>query len=253
MKHRRTLIVSLAVILLTADPPLLRPQSSVTITGLVHDAATNATIAGARVTSTSVAAPGAAPSVARTKSLNDGTLALAVAPGKHAVCVDAGTLYLDPCRWPASNIFIDTAQSLSLDLPLTRGVFLVVSVSDPTGAAQAARQASPSLAKVPAPPVSAMLRPATGPPIPVPFVASIPAGAMFSMLVPPDTPFTLTVTSSALALADASGKPLPSNTLTAQLVSPSSSAAQVPVRIFGSPTGPLIPFTVIGLSIKGLL
>lgn len=253
MKHQRPIIVSLAVTLLAADAPLLRSQSSVTITGLVRDAATNTPIAGARVTSTSSAAPGAAPSVFRTKSLGDGTLALAVVGGKHAICVDAGRPYLDPCRWPENNIFVNTAQSLSLDIPLTKGVLLTVIISDPAGAAQAARQASPSLAKVPAPPVSVMLQPATGSPIPVPFAASSSSGSEFSLLVPPSAPFTLKVSSAMLALTDASGKALPSNTLTTELISPSASAIPQPMWMFRSPVRSQIPSTVISLSIRGLL
>jgi hypothetical protein len=259
MTNERVLPIALAVVLFLSGTPILYPQNLVTVTGLVYDAATKAPIPGARITSTSVPAAGAAPSVFRTRSLADGTVALTVVPGKHAVCVDAGKPYLDPCRWPANSgtaasALVDTAQSQSsVALALTKGVLVNVNIVDPTGAVGAARKASPALTKVPAPPVSVMLRPTTGVPVPVPFVFSGSAVSQFSIVVPPNTPLALTVTSTVLALADASGNPLPSNILTTTFVSPDAAAGPGPTWMFGLVSGSRIPSTVIGLTIKGLL
>jgi hypothetical protein len=178
---------------------------------------------------------------------------MAIVPGKHVVCVDAGRAYLDPCRWPASNALINTAQSLSVDLPLTKGVLVIVRISDPTGAVPAIRTLATNLAKVPAPPVSVTIQPTSGVAMPVPFVATAGANSEFSILVPPKTRLELEVGSSLLRLADPTGKLLPSNAFAASLTSPDLSADVGLSWMFGTPSGSKIPSVVYNFVVTGLL
>jgi len=221
--------------------------------GLVYDAATKAPTPAARVTAISVPATGGAPNAVHATSLADGTAALGIAPGRHVVCVDAGRAYLDPCRRPAGNALIDTAQSLSVDLPLTKGVLVIVRISDPTGAAEAVRQSTQALAHVPAPPVWVTVRPTSGLAMPAPFVAANGANSEFSILVPPNTPLELEVGSSVLGLADAAGKALPSNGFAASLTSPDLAAEVGPSWMFGTVSGAKTPTVVYSFVVTGLL
>jgi hypothetical protein len=140
-----------------------------------------------------------------------------------------------------------------VDLPLTKGVLIIVRISDPTGAAQAVRKATTALAQVPAPPVSVTIQQTSGFARPVPLVATDGANSEFSILVPPKTPFELEVGSSLLGLADASGNPLPSNAFAVTLTSPDPSADVGPSWMFGSPSGSKIPSVVYNFAITGLL
>jgi hypothetical protein len=183
----------------------------------------------------------------------DGTFAMKVGPGKSVLCVDAGKAYLDPCQWSPGTTAIDTSRSTRLDLPLRKGVLVVVRLHDPTGAAQAVRTATSALDSVPAPPVSVMIEDASGAMRPVPFVGSTATSADFSVLVPSYTGFNLVVGSSQLALADTSSSPLAQNVFRTSLTSPTASTSAPILSPLGRPWGQNIPSQVFNILITGLV
>ena len=155
--------------------------------------------------------------------------------------------------WAPGTTVIDTAWTATVNLPLRRGVMLVVDFRDPTGSIQAVRQANPAFAAVPAPPVAVTVSDTSGATQLVPFTELSAATFRFALLVPPDAAFNFKVTSSLLRLADATGSPLPQNMFQTLLTSPSAYApAPAPALPLGRFTGSRIParvyeFVVIGL------
>ena len=69
--------------------------------------------------------------------------------------------------------------------------------------------------------------------------------------MPPGQPFTIAVTSSLLALADASGKALPQNEFQASFTSPAADPNYAPPSFMGHRTGPNVPSTVFRFSVTG--
>jgi hypothetical protein len=131
-------------------------------------------------------------------------------------------------------------------------VLLIVRLYDPTRASQAARNANPALAKIPAPPLTVMLTDDAGAPRPMTFVATTGMNSEFSALVPANTRFQLNAASSFLALADTSGNPLAQNSFRTTVTSPALSADLVERSPLGRPVGPRIPSTVFDLVATGL-
>jgi len=230
--------------------PYLLSQNGVSIGGRVYDADSNAPLSGVRISSVWIPVGSAAPVAVLARSQDDGSFALTVAPGSRVVCVDAGKAYLDPCQWSPGTTTIDTARSSRLDLPLRRGVLLIVRLHDPTGAGQAALNATPALAKVPAPLVAVTAVDASGASRPIPFVASSGANSEFSLLVPPSTTFRLGVASSTLQLADVSGNPLAQNAFSTSLVVPTASEGPPPSPL-GRPLGSHIPSRIFNFVVTG--
>lgn len=240
---KRTLFVTVPLLGLSlGTTPCLQSQAKVVIGGRVYDADTNVPLPGVRISTVSPPAGSAPPVVALARSQDDGNFALSVPPGPHVICVDAGKAYLDPCNWAPGTTVIDTARSSTLNLPLRKGVLLVVNVHDPNGSAQAARQANPALAAVPAPPVAVTVHDASGAVRPIPFVESSAASYRFALVVPPATDFNLKVTSELLRLADSAGSPIAQNVFQAAVTSPAASdLSSVPVLPMGRFSGPQIP------------
>lgn len=128
--QKRLLIPLLAGISLGVTPHL-SSQTGVVISGRIYDADTNKPLARVGISTLygPTGAQGTEPVMAR--SNEDGAYTLAVAPGRHVLCADAGRAYLDPCQWARGTVTVDTAQSSTLDLPLRRGVLLIVRLHDP--------------------------------------------------------------------------------------------------------------------------
>jgi hypothetical protein len=233
--------------------PHVWSQTGIVISGRVYDADTNKPLTGVRVSTLYGPFGAEKPEPVMAKSSEDGTFTLAVAPGRHVVCADAGRAYLDPCQWARGTVTIDITRSAVLDLPLRRGVLLIIRLHDPSAAAQAARNANPALAKVPAPPLSAILTEDSGAARPIPFVSTAGTSSEFSVLVPEETRFQLSIASSLLALADTSGNPLAQNAFRTSLTSPALSANSVERSPLGRPIGPNIPSRVFNVVATGLV
>jgi hypothetical protein len=247
MTKLKRYILASALGLSAGTAPCLHSQTFATVTGRVYDAGTNAPLPGVPVSSVSAPARGGPPLVALTRSNDDGTYTLNVAPGERVICADAGRLYLDPCRSS-----INGAQGAYLDLPLQRGVLLIVRIADSGGATQAVRSASPLLARLPAPLVTAIVTNQAGvDQLMPPLVQSTTGNSELALAVPPGQPYTITVRSSLLNLADASGKPLPRNMFQVSFTSPAADPRYVPPSFMGHRVGPDAPSRVFDFTVTG--
>jgi len=185
----------------------------------------------------------------------DGTYSMQVPPGRYVACVDVGGPYLNPCVWSRSTTTLDTAETATLNFPLQKGVLLAVHVEDPTSAASAVRAAGPtglvadSLQT--APQVSVILHDSSGTPHLAPFTGSTGTTSEFSLLVPPNASFSLSVESWALTLADASGKPLAQNAFGVSLTSPGLPSSPTPSVPGLGPARAGIPSAVYVVGVSG--
>jgi hypothetical protein len=244
--------VALLLGLVLGLTPCLQAQALIVVAGRIYDADTQTALPGLRV-SAAPAPSGRAPAVVETTSRADGTYSMQVAPGKYVVCVDAGKQYLDPCVWSRNITGFNSAAASTLNFPLQRGVLLAVHVQDPTSAAAVVRTAGSgghAAAGLPAAPqVSVILRDSSGTPHLAPFTGSTGTTSEFSLLVPPNASFSLSVESWALTLADGFGNPLAQNMFGVSLTSPGLSSTAVRTPGMGpAHTGAPSAVYVVGVS-----
>lgn len=230
--------------------PLLA-QATVAINGRVYDVETNAPLGGVQVSTQLNPVGSRFPVGVLTRSQADGTFTLQVAPGKHVLCADAGKAYLDICQWSPGATTTDTAVSNRLDLPLRKGVLLVVQVHDPGGAADHVRNSVAALARFPGPQVALTITDSQGKARPLPFIHSSGPTSEFSATVPPDTTFALEGQSSLLVLADEGGNRLPQNLFRNSVITPSSIPR--PTINWQFSKTPAIPTLTVHLGISGAL
>ena len=232
--------------------PLLS-QTTVVVTGGVYDADTSAPLPGVEVTA------GRLPDTTnkgpitlfRATSDKNGAFSLQLPPGRFGVCTEDRGLYLDPCQWFPGQTMIDTSRSLSVALPLKKGVLLVVRLLDPDGYVSAARAANPTLALVQSAPISAIFTDAAGT---VRSLLGRGTGASiseFSTLVPPNANFRLQVSSPALLLADQGGNLLKQNVDEESFTSPDGAVATPPAFSWHW-RGPQVPAKIFSFIAKGL-
>jgi hypothetical protein len=182
---------------------------------------------------------------------DDGTYQLNATPGVHAVCVDAGKIYLDPCHWSSGSSAVITSFGSHLDLPLAKGVLVLARISDPNGIVQAVRSASPLLGKTAGPLVWATVTDQSGVTRTMWPVQLGNRVSEFALAVPPNQPFTINVGSAQLGLADASGVPLPQNIFNAYFTSPAADASYVAPSFMGHRIGPGVPSTRFDFVVTG--
>jgi hypothetical protein len=240
------------LVALTAAAIVLFSQTGTTIGGHILDADTRTPLAGMAIVAARV--PDATvklPIDTLTRSSSDGSFSLKVTPGIHRLCVEGGKIYLDPCLWSPGTATLDTSKGSTIDLLVKRGVLLVVQLHDPGRNVAVARAANPALARVPAPPIAVKISNASGANWAVPFLRAEGTAFSFSLLAPPKSAFTLKVSSSALALSDKAGNPLPGNSRETAIVTPD--LKDPPQKFLGRIVGPPVPSQVHSFVVKGLI
>ena len=181
------------------------------VAGKVLDDASSAPLAGATVVAVEVRAsfgPGG-PSLLRAVTEADGGYRFgSLAPGPYRFCVYHAAAYLDPCQWSEPPAVQTGAGMSALDIRLRRGVRLALRVADPQNWVSEYGKRAPDPSAVSGALVSARLTDAAGKSRVLPLVRRSDGIYEYSDVVPPDTDFSLTVSSAGFLLDDDRGAPI---------------------------------------------
>lgn len=171
------------------------------IRGTVVDAISGGTLAGVHVMAMrSIAEMNTARAVPyRAITDEKGSYSLnAVEDGNYQVCATALSGYLDTCYWSSSVLARVASSAVEARIAMQRGVPLSVVFADQNGLLEKLRD------KVPAGPLTVDMTGPDGKRRLIPPDAGDPGG--FRTIVPQDVAFTITVRTSALSLADTTGR-----------------------------------------------
>jgi hypothetical protein len=181
------------------------------VAGKVLDDASSAPLAGATVVAVELRrsfGPGG-PSIFRAVTEADGSYRFgSLAPGSYRLCVYHAAAYLDPCQWSEPAAVQVGAGTRALDIRLRRGVRLSVRVADPQNWVSESGKRAPDPSAVAAAVVSARLMDAAGKSRVLPLVRRSDGIYEYSEVIPPDTGFSLTVSSAGFLLDDDKGAPI---------------------------------------------
>jgi hypothetical protein len=179
------------------------------IKGKILDDASDAPVAGATVIAAETPTPRPfsinGPTIQRATSQPDGAYSFDGLPlGSYRLCVHHPGDYLDPCQWPHGSLKNISPGDPPVDIRLRRGARLCVRVFDPEDlASQASKSGSAPLL-----PVNARITGDTAVSRPLLPILTGERRYEYCGIVPPDTDFTLTLSSAAFLIADKDGTPL---------------------------------------------
>lgn len=177
------------------------------ITGRILDDASGVPVAGVTVSAAEtpkVFSP-IGPSIQRATSQSDGTYSFdGLSLGSYRLCVHHQGDYLDPCQWPQGALKSVSPGDPPVDIRLRKGARLCVRVYDPEDLASQVSKPGPA----PLIPVNALITGDAAVSRPLLPVQTGERQYEYCSLVPPDTDFTLTVSSAAFLLADKDGTPV---------------------------------------------
>ncbi|MCW5981199.1 MAG: carboxypeptidase regulatory-like domain-containing protein [Bryobacteraceae bacterium] len=224
------------------------------IKGKILDDASGVPVAGATVIAAE--APKAfsptGPTIQRATSQSDGTYSFDGLPlGSYHLCVHHPGDYLDPCQWPQGSLKSVSPGGPPVDIRLQKGARLCVRVYDPEDLASQVSKSGP----VPLVPVNALITADAAVLRPLLPVQTGERQYEYCSLAPPDTDFTLTVSSAAFLLADNDGTAIDEKGWSTQLrlvlpVEKAPSDGRPIVRPPFAPTGP--PARVIVVKLRGV-